>query len=119
MIKTRDDGKGCVKNCPKFRDVIYGRPLIKIYEGKNKIMTIKNVTSVEYFLSFLYQHLILKFILNCNLQIFPNSIIVELVTWFEVCEQFMYRRPSLFAGLRSQKVPRIPKPRITREHCLG
>ena len=30
VIKSLTMGEGCVKNCPKMRDVIYGRPLKRL-----------------------------------------------------------------------------------------
>ncbi len=72
-------------------------------------------------LAFLYAHLSDK--INTH-KIFnkPNCLLQKMVfstwtknNWLFVCTLYLYRRPSL----RSQNIPRIPKPLITRDHCFG
>ncbi len=45
----------------------------------------------------------------------------KLLKMDSVCKLYFYTTgdPRYLKGLRSQKVPQIPKPRITREHCMG
>jgi len=54
-----------------------------------------------------------------NLKIWNKMQLLHKITSKKSSLIYYTGGPSYSRWLRSQKVPRVPKPRITREHCMG